>query len=148
MEQSVLARYYACAAGADQEDAWIDAALTRLERDIEGSDWRQARADWERFALDVEGHFAFEELVIARTGYTSGHEHARHHGEGLAAVRALLRSVPVTPGPVESQQGIKAALLAAVREFRDHVRVHLERHDYALWRHAGRRAGLRAGRPC
>jgi hemerythrin len=131
--ESVLARYFACAAGVDCEDAWIASGLARIEASISYGDWRQARESCECFLVDMEGHFAFEELVIARIGFRSGNSHRNHHAAGLSVIRDLLLDLS---GADMTGHGDATRLLAKLIEFGRHVKKHVAQDDQLLCRHA------------
>ena len=139
--ESVLACYFACAAGVDHEDDWIDDALGRIETQINHREWAMARATCERFAVDIEGHFAFEELVMARTGFGPEREHRLNHAAGLAVINDLIRGLDAI-GAASTADRDTTSLLARLREFGLHAKAHAYRHVHSLWRHARRLAGM------
>lgn len=144
--ESVLACYFACAAGVDHEDDWIDDALGRIETQINHREWATARATCERFAVDIEGHFAFEELVIARTGFSHAREHRLNHAAGLAIINDLIRGLHST-GTASIPDRDTTSLLAELTDFRLYAKAHADRHDRALCRHAGHLASMTKSRP-
>jgi hemerythrin len=139
--ESVLACYFACAAGVDHEGDWIDDALGRIETQINHREWATARATCENFAVDIEGHFAFEELVIARTGFAPAREHRLNHSAGLTVINDLIRGLGAI-GAASTPDRDATSLLARLRDFGLHAKAHVDRHDRFLCLHAGRVAGM------
>ena len=139
MNESVLACYFACAAGVDHEDDWIDAALARIASQIQRGEWDKATASCDNFVADMEGHFAFEELVIAQTEFAGAGGHRSHHAAGLAIIRQLLGQLPAIAAAAGA--GLDTdSLLARLRDFGHHAKAHVARYDQSLCRHAGRLA--------
>lgn len=140
MQTSLLARYFACAAGAEHEEDWMDLALDRLARCVQRGNWTQAGICARRFMTELEAHFAFEELVIARTGFDCDRDHRLHHDEGLEVLERLGRRI--ADAAKADHPGHRDAILDALQEFRRHAHSHFAHHDAPLWRHAGQLAGI------
>ena len=137
--ESVLARYYACAAGVDDEDFWIASALARIDQQIIRGEWREAREACACFLVDMEGHFAFEELVIARTGFRRGRSHRSHHAAGLSVIRGLLRDMSAATDDADATR-----LRGRLQDFGRHVEEHVAQDDQRLCRHTVRLSGAAA----
>ena len=139
--ESVLACYFACTVAVYHEDDWIDDALGRIETQIKQHEWATARATCDSFAVDIEGHFAFEELVIARTGFAPAREHRLNHADGLTVINDLIRGLDAI-GAASTADRDATSLLARLHDFGLHAKEHVDRHDYFLWLHARRLAGM------
>lgn len=140
--ESVLARYYSCAADVDHEDAWVASALAHIDGKLVRGEWQQALEACASFLTDMEGHFAFEELVISRTEFGRGQAHRNHHAAGLAVIRDMLHEM--SAGKCEEDA---TRLRAKLQDFSRHVEQHVAQDDQQLCRHTARLLGAKtAGR--
>ena len=138
---SVLSQYFACSGDVENEDEWLAENIARLKDEVTRGELERARESCERFRVELEGHFAFEELVIARTGFRSGHRHYAEHSAGLVAINELVRAMHRAAGdPTRSKDCEK--LLEQLSTLQHHAEAHLARQDMLLRQHAARTAGL------
>jgi len=88
-----------------------------------------------------EGHLAFEELVIARTGFRSGNSHRNHHAAGHSVIRDLLVDLS---GTDTTGHGDATRLLAELLDFSRYMKKHVAHGNQLPCRHAARVSGATA----
>ena len=137
--QSILPRYVACAPEIHLEDERFERAIGALVDRINRGELDRARDLCERFRVDLEAHFAFEELVMARTGCPNAGHHRVDHATELAVLLRLLNELRGTAGPVRKEDREKS--LAWLGSLRRQLDAHY-RQDRTLHHHARRLAGI------
>jgi hemerythrin len=118
----------------DDEHGRIVALLDRLSADIGREDFDRALESAELVHVDLDAHFAFEELVMARTEFPAARRHCGHHAAQLSALLDFLgdlRGVAAAPGRDEDRD----RLLGKVTGIKRDLEAHIDGPDLALRRH-------------
>jgi hemerythrin len=143
-DSSVLLEYFACSGEVAMEDEWIDQTFARLRDEVTRGDLARATKTCERFLVDLEGHFAFEDIVMAQTGFSSGRAHFEAHAAGLTAMGELVLAMhAAADSPDRSARCAK--LLDHLSATQRHTHAHIARHDCLLKQHVLRKTGLADG---
>ena len=142
--ESVLSRYFACSPVVAQDDEWVEEELARIEAEIRRGELGRAIQTCEHLRVDMEAHFAFEELVMARTGFALQSRHRSDHDAGLSAVTRLLRDIGGEAAQPQREEAGQR-LLERVCELQRRVEQHVAAQDCLVRRHTIDAAGLPFG---
>ena len=141
---SVLSTYFSCSGEVELEDEWIGQELDRLGSEVLQGKLDQAAESCQRLLANLEVHFAFEELVMARIAFPWAYGHQADHVELLVGMARLLHAIHgVASDPQNEQRGerLREHLCNIERD----LRIHAMRRDRPLRRYVVHTVGMIAG---
>jgi hemerythrin len=117
-----------------EEHARIRRELDNLGMQISRNEFDRAKESGERLRVDLEAHFAFEELAMARTGYPLARVHCADHAMQLSTLTEIVREIRrAASGPRHAED--RNRLLADLSRMKDQLEGHIASLDRALGRH-------------
>jgi hemerythrin len=117
-----------------EEHARIRRELDSLGTQISRNEFDRAKESGERFRVDLEAHFAFEELAMARTGYPLARVHCAEHAVQLSALTEIVREIRRAASASRHAED-RSRLLADLSRMKDRLEGHIAGLDRALGRH-------------
>ena len=138
MEDRSILPYFCTGFGElDDEHERIGQQLDSLHAAVGGDDFARASGVGERLQVELEGHFAFEELIMSRTDYLRVRRHSTAHAMLISFLFDFLSDLR---GAVAGQEDDRERLLAKLARIMRHMEVHIAGSDMQLRRHVVRLA--------
>ena len=133
---SLFPHYVAGVENLDEEHDRVVALIERLGKDIGCDDFERAIGSADLLQVDLEAYFAFEELVMERTGFPAASAHCAHHSAQLSALLEFLSDLrTVATGSIRKED--RERLLGTLARIRNQLEAHIAGPDLVLRQHVG-----------